>query len=136
MQSNLTGKRKNDNAVHILRLYCSLWPNRTARSLSRTWPSLLRAHNHIGGATAVPLHHKKCLLCSVLIYMVVACMLVGFRQLAKRSTGNKFDFDHNVCAIDLYPYVLPRLCHIFCLINFDLSVGSNTICPIYAGLDA
>ena len=51
--------------------YCSLWPNRTARSLSRAWPSLLRAHNHIGGATAVQLHHKKCLLCSVLIYMVV-----------------------------------------------------------------
>ena len=51
--------------------YCSLWPNRTARSLSRTWPSLLRAHNHIGGATAVPLHRKKCLLCSVLIYMVL-----------------------------------------------------------------
>ena len=49
--------------------YCSLWPNRTA--LSRAWPSLLRAHNHIGGATAVPLHHKKCLLCYVLIYMVV-----------------------------------------------------------------
>ena len=35
------------------------------------WPSLLRAHNHIGGATAVPLHHKKCLLCSVLIYIVL-----------------------------------------------------------------
>ena len=52
--------------------YCSLWPNRTARSLSRAWPSLLRAHNHIGGATAVPLHHKKCLLCSVLIYIVLA----------------------------------------------------------------
>ena len=51
--------------------YCSLWPNRTARSLSRAWPSLLRAHNHIGGATAVPLHHKKCLLCSVLIYIVL-----------------------------------------------------------------
>ena len=51
--------------------YCSLWPNRAARSLSRAWPSLLRAHNHIGGATAVPLHHKKCLLCYVLIYMVV-----------------------------------------------------------------
>ena len=40
----------------------------------RAWPSLLRAHNHIGGATAVPLHHKKCLLCSVLIYMVVGQM--------------------------------------------------------------
>ena len=52
--------------------YCSLWPNRTARSLSRAWPSLLRAHNHIGGATAVPLHRKKCLLCSVLIYIVLA----------------------------------------------------------------
>ena len=51
--------------------YCSLWPNRTARSLSRAWPSLPRAHNHIGGATTVPLHHKKCLLCYVLIYMVV-----------------------------------------------------------------
>ena len=51
--------------------YCSLWPNRTARSLSMAWPSLLRAHNHIGGATAVPLHHKKCLLCSVLIYIVL-----------------------------------------------------------------
>ena len=51
--------------------YCSLWPNRTTRSLSRAWPSLLRAHNHIGGATAVPLHHKKCLLCSVLIYIVL-----------------------------------------------------------------
>ena len=51
--------------------YCGLWPNRTARSLSRAWPSLLRAHNHIGGATAVPLHHKKCLLCSVLIYIVL-----------------------------------------------------------------
>ena len=51
--------------------YCSLWPNRTARSLSRAWPSLLRARNHIGGATAVPLHHKKCLLCSVLIYIVL-----------------------------------------------------------------
>ena len=51
--------------------YCSLWPNRTVRSLSRAWPSLLRAHNHIGGATAVPLHHKKCLLCSVLIYIVL-----------------------------------------------------------------
>ena len=53
--------------------YCSLWPNRTARSLSRAWPSLLRAHNHIGGATAVPLHHEKCLLCSVLIYIVLGC---------------------------------------------------------------
>ena len=52
--------------------YCSLWPNRTARFLSMAWPSLLRAHNHIGGATAVPLHHKKCLLCSVLIYIVLA----------------------------------------------------------------
>ena len=51
--------------------YCSLWPNRTVRSLSMAWPSLLRAHNHIGGATAVPLHHKKCLLCSVLIYIVL-----------------------------------------------------------------
>ena len=57
--------------------YCSLWPNRTARSLSRAWPSLLRAHNHIGGATAVPLHHKKCLLCSVLIYIVLDSIVVG-----------------------------------------------------------
>ena len=54
-----------------------LWPNRTARSLSRAWPSLLRAHNHIGGATAVPLHHKKCLLCSVLIYIVLAGVSSG-----------------------------------------------------------
>ena len=57
--------------------YCSLWPNRTARSLSRAWPSLLRAHNHIGGATAVPLHHKKCLLCSVLIYIVLGDVIHG-----------------------------------------------------------
>ena len=59
--------------------YCSLWPNRTARSLSRAWPSLLRAHNHIGGATAVPLHHKKCLLCSVLIYIVLDA--IGSREI-------------------------------------------------------
>ena len=64
--------------------YCSLWPNRTARSLSRAWPSLLRAHNHIGGATAVPLHHKKCLLYYVLIYMVV-----GFRGRSQLSTFMK-----------------------------------------------
>ena len=66
--------RENERTTMLCTLYggyCSLWPNRTARSLSRAWPSLLRAHNHIDGATAVPLHHKKCLLCYVLIYMVV-----------------------------------------------------------------
>ena len=69
--------------------YCSLWPNRTARSLSRAWPSLLRAHNHIGGATAVPLHHKKCLLCSVLIYIVLD--LVGNSYFRPAQSSKPFD---------------------------------------------
>ena len=72
--------------------YCSLWPNRTARSLSRAWPSLLRAHNHIGGATAVPLHHKKCLLCSVLIYIVLG-------PLQKSTTWRKIAFSIQISKL-------------------------------------
>ena len=54
-------------------------------------PSLLRAHNHIGGATAVPLHHKKCLLCSVLIYIVLVSTTRRYgRILAKLHTASSF----------------------------------------------
>ena len=76
--------------------YCSLWPNRTARSLSRAWPSLLRAHNHIGGATAVPLHHKKCLLCSVLIYMVlgIAVSAIAIFRLVDNLNPNHLQIIH------------------------------------------
>ena len=85
--------------------YCSLWPNRTARSLSRAWPSLLRAHNHIGGATAVPLHHKKCLLCSVLIYIVLGHIApIGFPS----ETGCLRSFKAFHLLAPYYAAVLPR----------------------------
>ena len=71
--------------------YCSLWPNRTARSLSRAWPSLLRAHNLIGGATAVPLHRKKCLLCSVLIYIVLVHTATTVNRFPCKECGKVFD---------------------------------------------
>ena len=78
--------------------YCSLWPNRTARSLSRAWPSLLRAHNHIGGATAVPLHHKKCLLCSVLIYIVLGRIMSA--RITTSGQGRRSGFESGGDAVN------------------------------------
>ena len=87
------GKTKERQCCTFYGGYCSLWPNRTARSLSRAWPSLLRAHIHIGGATAVPLHHKKCLLCSVFIYMVLDMIM---KASARGSPWRRASYKRNV----------------------------------------
>ena len=68
MQSNLTGKRKNDNAVHVLRRLLQFMAEQNCpfpvQGLAIA-PSCTQPHRR----------RQTCLLCSVLIYIVLASVV-------------------------------------------------------------